>query len=288
MPKTKPIMLRLVLISALALAATAITTTTATATPAESLFSFCHKVGGTSGKFTNSTCSTSGTGEYLLAYADNTTTLLLCEEEATSVHKWTNLGCDVLSSGGNTGKFETVASNVATPSILGVPLDPATLKATAGGLETKISCTSGTFKAQPEAGGAISNGKLEYSNCTVSGQTTGCTVLEPIDAEFTGKLLAADKVLYIGAKSSHTTKEDFVEVEYKGSSCAVKGDIFPVHGQQYCTAPAEILTLKTLQTLECKATESSLKLGAEKASYENKVSLDASSGEAWATLLVTP
>jgi hypothetical protein len=67
----------------------------------------------------------------------------------------------------------------------------------------------------------------------------------------------------------------------------VKGQTFPVHGQQYCEGAVGILTLKLLQTLVCKASESSLKVGGEPATYENEVSLHTTNKEYWAILLVT-
>jgi hypothetical protein len=296
MRKTKTGVLRLALISILALAATALTTTTASATTAQPLFSFCHKVqaGIALGNFGDPGCTESRTaapfGEYLLTYADTATSLLLCAEQDFSVYAWANLYCNKLSTGGNTGKFATVLSTAAgTPTILGLPLNTATLKAKIAGNPAVIACLSGKFSIQPEENGTFSEGKLEYTNCATSGSgTTNCTVKEPIKGNFTGKLLEADKVLFIGTGETATTKEIFTEVEYRGGSgCAVAGDVFPIHGQQYCTSPTEILTLKILHELECKATESSLKLGKEEATYENKVSLDATSKEYWAILLVT-
>ncbi len=289
MRKTKPAILQIALIATLALAASAAITATASAQEAVGLFSFCHNVGANNGRFTNNTCGTSGTGEYLLAYADTSTSLWLCVEEATSVHKWTNLGCNVLAPGSNTGYFEELLSTAAgTPTLLGIPLDPATLKGTAATQPTAISCLTGKFTAQPEAAGGLSHGELTYTDCAVA-KPANCSVEEPILGNFTGKTIdtPTDKVLFIGSKVSVTTKELFAEISYLGSSCALKGDIFPIHGQQYCEGLAGILTLKILQTLECRATESSLKLGAEPATYENRVSLDATSKEYWAILLVT-
>jgi hypothetical protein len=242
------------------------------------VFSFCHaKTGGS----LNGTCSATGTAA-VSGYANTAGRLFLCEKQEYS--QFSSAFCNVLGA----GEWELNSSTAAgTPLLLGVPLDPSTFKATAASIPTTISCLTGKLLAQPEATGVLSGGRSEYTNCTVE-KPSGCTVTEPIVGNFTGKTITTptDKVLFIGSKGTATTKEIFTEIEYKVCS-ALAGKTFPVHGQQYCEGLSGILTLKILQTLECRATESSLKMGSEPATYENRVSLDATSKEYWAILQAT-
>ncbi len=261
------------------------------ARPAGPVFSFCHKTGEVGATFKTIACSPSqqGAQEYASAYADTAHGLLLCLQQTTATFQYTNLFCNLLSAGDDTGSSELVVKSGAgfgTPTILGVPLDTATLKSSVAGNIAVISCTKGTFSIQPEESGKLSEGKLEYTGCTAP-KPAGCSVKEPIEGGFTGQLLATDKVLLMGAKETATAKEIFAEIEYTGSSCVVKGVQFPLHGQQICEGLSGISTLKLLQTLECTAADSSLKLGAENATFENKISLDATSKEYWAILSVT-
>ncbi len=252
------------------------------------LFSLCHKVPTEKnfGTFEDSGCSKEKReGAYVLGYADDSSALWLC------VKKEPGLYTDAFCNGFGSGSFEQESKREATPELLGVSLDTATLKSSVAGVGATISCVNGTFKAQPEENGALSEGKLEYTGCRAP-KPVGCTVKEPIIGTFNGQLLAADKVLFIGNKIAEDTAkspETFVEITYENnSSCLVKNQTFPVHGQQYCEGAVGISTLKSSQTLICKATGSSLKLGGEPATYENEVGLDATSKEDWAVLSVSP
>jgi hypothetical protein len=294
MAKTRTTLLRLGIASILAITAAAITTTTASAQKVP-LFSFCHKVGTEKGTFKTNECLASeqgGKGEYALAYADTASSLLLCLLKTGG--NYTNLFCNELSAVGGGNSEITLTATEGTPVLLGLPLHPATLKGEVVVEKTEISCAKGTFKAQPEESGKLSEGKLEYTGCTVT-KPLKCGVHEPVEGNFNGQLLASDKVLYKGTGVSGSDKEVFTELEYvKAASdsatekCAVEKIKFPVFGQQYCEAPSSILTLKVAQTLTCRGSESSLKLGANKAEYSNEVGLEASSKEFWAILLVSP
>jgi hypothetical protein len=296
MAKTTTTLLRLGIASILAITAAAITTTTASAEKVP-LFSFCHKVGDVAGaSFTSEKCSSTeqstSTGEWALAYADTASSLLLCLLKTGG--NYTNLFCNELSSVGGGNSEITLTATVGTPVLVGLPLHPATLKAEVVVEKTEISCTKGTFKDQPKESGKLSEGKLEYTGCTVT-KPLKCGVPEPIIGEFTGQLLAGDKVLLRGSRTSGSDKEVFTELEYvKAASdsatekCAVEKIKFPLFGQQYCEGLSGILTLKVTQTLICRGSESSLKVGANKAELANEISFEASSKEFWAILLVSP
>jgi hypothetical protein len=303
MTKTKTTLLRLTITSILAAAATAaIAATAATAAaqgPKIPLFSFCKFVGaGGAGSFNNAACTGPSVlgGAWALAYAHTSTALLICLLTATTTEGlYTNLYCNELlpTQGQRNGPAEIFLRSgpgYGTPTILGIPLDTATLKSSVAGVTAIVSCTKGKFSIQPEDSGKFSEGKLLYTGCTAP-KPAGCTVKEPIEGSFNGQLLAADKVLFIGNRelaNTAKTKEIFTEITYgNNSSCIVKGQTFPVHGQQSCEGAVGILTLKLLQTLICRASESSLKLGGEPATYENEVSLHTTNKEYWAILLVT-
>jgi hypothetical protein len=284
--------LRLGLASVLVIGASVVTAASASAAPKEPVFSFCHKPAGAAvWPFTSNKCSPTeqsagtNTGEWALAYAFNATHLLTCKKSEAG--EYTTLLCNLLSPTLGGGSFDLVLKEEPTPIILGVPLDAATLKGELAGAKTQIGCRTGKFSAQPEVSGKLSKGILEYTNCTV-GAPANCSVKVPIEAEFTGQLEGSDKVKFTGTKEKGATnKEIFTEITYEGCE-ALRGDTFAVKGSQKCEGASGILTLKTLQTLFCRASESSLTLGPNKATYENEVSLDASSGENWAILLLTP
>jgi hypothetical protein len=252
-------------------------------------FSFCKKVGNVAGaSFTSEACRSSeqstSTGTYALAYADYPGALLLCL--LISGGNYTNLFCNELSVHGSGDSEITLNTSFGgAPLILGIPITIATLKTHAAGLSSEISCRNGKFSFIPLESGTFEQGKLEYTNCTVP-KPSGCSVKEPIIGEFNGKL-AADKFLFIGNKETLTVKEIFAEIEYTNCS-ALAGKTFPVRGQQQCEGAAGILTLKLLQTLICRKGESSLKLGAEEATYENEASFHTTTKEYWAILRVTP
>ncbi len=293
MTKTKTTLLRLTIASILAITATALTTATASAQPKQALFSFCKKVGALPGaSFTSAACrsteqSNTGTAEWTLAYADLPGALLLCLLKTGGGYK--NLFCNELGTGTGESGIELNTSFGGAPTILGIST-ALTLKSSIGGNPFVISCAKDQYSFQPEDSGKFSEGKLEYTGCRAP-KPSGCTVKEPIIGSFNGQLLAADRVLFIGnreARNTAKTKETFAEISYENnSSCIVKNQTFPVHGQQLCEGAVGILTLKLLQTLSCRASESSLKLGEEPETLENEVSLHATNKEYWAILLVT-
>ncbi len=248
---------------------------------------FCHKVTlKGDGSFTSDECSSAHQetgGEWASAYADDASSLSLCSNHESG-QLFSSLLCSQLASGEG-GSFELESQNAPTPTLLGSSRDTATLKGEISGAKTEIGCRSGKFSAQPEANGKSSGGRLEYTSCTV-GKPTSCSVKEPIAWEFNGQLLeASDKVTLTGSgEPSGTEKEVLAEMEFEGGSCALAGHRFPLQGSQTCTGATGILTLKASQELLCEASGSSLKLSANKATYENKLSLDATSKELWAVL----
>jgi hypothetical protein len=292
MSKVKMTVMRLGLVSVLVLAAGAVTAASASAQPRQQLFSFCHFVGtGKGGSFNNSLCAGNSEegGGWALAYADTATSLLLCLLVAPT-GKYTNLFCNELAKPGalNDGEiFLRTGKEFGTPTLLGIPIDPATLKGELAGAKTTIACKTGAFSAQPEETGKLANGELVYNNCVVSAPAN-CSVKVPIIATFSGQQEATNKARFTGTKeNSITEKEIFTEITYEGCE-ALAGKKFPVKGSQQCAGLEPILTtLKVLQTLRCLGSESSLSLGPNKATYENEVSLEATSKEAWAILLVT-
>jgi hypothetical protein len=296
MSRTKTTLLRLATVSLLAITTAAATATTAAAQEKQPLFSFCKKIGTGAGSVTGASFSSEACRsteqvatkqEWVLAYADYPGALLLCLLKTSG--NYTNLFCNELAAtvGGGNSEITLNTTFGGAPLILGIPLTTATLKGTVAGLKTEISCRNGKFSILPLESGTFEKGSLNYTNCSVP-RPSGCSVKEPVEGSFTGKLVASasDKVLFQGNIETATTKEIFAEIEYTNCS-ALAGKTFPVHGLQQCEGAAGILTLKLLQTLICRASESSLKLGEETATYENEVSLHTTNKEYWAILLVT-
>jgi hypothetical protein len=275
-----------------------ITTASVSAQPSANYFVFCHRPTNNPNlwPFANNTCVRTGqstgnnTGAWALAYPTTRGNLQTCRTSSSG--EYTNLFCNVLAGVGQ-GAFGLEARNEPAPALVGVALDAATLKGEPGGIKTAVECMTGKFTGQPEGTGKLSEGELEGTNCTVS-SPSGCTVKTPIIEEFTGQLLSGDKVLFVGAKElSSTTKEVFTEITYGGSACSLGGRSFPLKGQQYCEGES-ILTLKELQKLFCRASESSLKFGQSAGTYQNELGIvtetskEVTSKEYWATLLLTP
>jgi hypothetical protein len=269
MSRIKSAMLGLGLASVLAVGTSAIVTASATA---DRLFAFCQNTGANEGYFASNICSANaqGTG-WILLWAASATTAYACVSPGGNTNAYTNLYCNVLSAGGNTGAWARQLQDIATPALVGTAVDGGTLKGTVASLNISIGCKTGRFSGQPESSGKISKGELIYESCTVKPAT--CTVREPIVAAFNGQLLETEKVLFEGDKAG-TSKEVFTEVDFESAGCALKGVDMAVKGQQLCENGAGTSSLKESQKLICRASESSLKIGSEKASYEGEISVE--------------
>jgi hypothetical protein len=64
------------------------------------------------------------------------------------------------------------------------------------------------------------------------------------------------------------TANKFFELEYSGTSCALKEPKLPLSGSQMCQWNPGSTEPAVLHLLLCKKSESALKFGSEKAEYE--------------------
>lgn len=205
-------------------------------------------------------------GEWALSWANNggknTVYCVLGGTEFTE---------DLCFTGGS-GPFGKVeVANEAFPNLEGALL-LSVLVGHAAGTPTTIHCEGGKFKGNSSTQTLNTGTFITYTGCTVSapakcevsipGGTAGTLETKGLNGE---QASAASPLVNFTPEAN----SKFIEIEYKGSECALKGNVFPISGSQMCTFNAgSTTTLAVLQLLKCVKSESALKLGSEKAEYE--------------------
>jgi hypothetical protein len=133
--------------------------------------------------------------------------------------------------------------------------------------------------------GGKSKGELEFKSCLVyivektgaKSYNTGCSVTEPVKAEFTDELTNAGEDTFTGAGA----EELFSEVKIKGT-CAFGGTALKVKGKELCEIP-EYLAEQVLHHLVCTPAGSSLKSGASSARLFNEEIVKIKSAKPWSS-----
>jgi hypothetical protein len=257
--------LRLVLSAGLAvlvLGALGVSSASAATAPA---LKVCKKVpSGEKGLWNSSNCggTSVASGEYAWSWADNGgAATIYCLLGGT---KFTEALCE----GAGTGPFGEVLKAETFPRLLGLLL-LSTLIGHAATIATELDCKDGDFSGTGATATLTINTTITYLACTVV-KPANCEVGNVGGAagtiktqELNGLLESLTLVNFTPAAASL-----FVEVEYKGSSCSLKADKFPIKGSQMCEFGTAAQTPAVEQLLNCKKTASSLTLGTEPATYE--------------------
>jgi hypothetical protein len=165
------------------------------------------------------------------------------------------------------GPFLEVLTNEAFPKQTGLLL-LSVLTGHAAGIATTIHCEDGDFSGQPLTATLSSGITITYLGCTVT--NAGCTVNSTGGTAGTIETQKLDGSLESLTLVNFTPEEKskFVEVEYNGTSCALKEEKLPISGSQMCQWNSGSTEPAILHLLLCKKSESALKLGSEKAEYE--------------------
>lgn len=144
----------------------------------------------------------------------------------------------------------------------------------------EITCTGGS--ATGTVTGATSTATIAYTGCAVVKPSTCTTTATLTTKAITDALTntSPPEDTFTGAGVS----EEYIEIELKGASCALKGK-HPVTGKQTCALDGGVLaTIEKEQethTLNCAATGSKLKFGAEEATYSGTSTQKLASKAAW-------
>jgi hypothetical protein len=183
---------------------------------------------------------------------------------------------DLCNSDNGTGSFEAwLRVGQRFPLLLAL-IHKSTLTSKIAGSALSILCTHGHSAFQPESVGLAGEGTITYTGCTVD-KLEKCTVgSKKKTGEIETEKLMSTNASPTDVVFSPERGETFVEVEFSGEGCAVKGTNAPITGTQLCTSESSIESPAELHDLNCKATGSKLKLGANAAEYEglNLLSFD--------------
>jgi hypothetical protein len=188
---------------------------------------------------------------------------------------------DPLCSTG-TGLFEEfLVKGEAFPKHTGLLL-LSILVGHAATLPTTIHCGDGDFSSQPVTATLSQEITITYLACTVSAPAN-CEVDNAGGVAGTIKTEKLNGLLESLTLTNFTpaSENKFVEIEYKGTSCTLKGDKFPIKGSQMCEWNAGSSEPAILHLLNCKKTGSALKLGEEKAEYEGLTHVSFESNPYW-------
>jgi hypothetical protein len=171
---------------------------------------------------------------------------------------------------GGTKEWELQNTTVPVPPAQG-QMGPVAMASTVGGVKVEVKCTKGTFKSQPKETGLSSDGLIELKACEVA-KPAGCTVSEPLNAEFNGQLEESSGKLVLDKLTGSKSEEGFAEITLSGEGCTLKGKTEKIKGTQKCGFDKEIETLAFEHEIICKAAGSKLKLEAEPATFEGTAS----------------
>ena len=229
---------------------------------AQAIF-FCVPVTAGSGGFNDNACTmAAGTRTWAIAYPGPSAKMNVCLKVPAPMGSFNTSNC---ATAGGTKEWELFNTLAPVPAIQGTS-SSSIISGIDAGVKFEVKCTSDTYSAQPEPGGAYSGGKFELKTCTVV-KPANCTVNEPIKAEFTGQLEESEgKVVdkLVGSKGS----EGFAEITFKGESCGFKGTTLTLKGTETCGYDTEVGTLKFEHEMICKTTGSKLKAAGQTATYE--------------------
>jgi len=203
-------------------------------------------------------------GEFAWAWADN-------EGKATvyCILGGTLYADDLCESDNGKGPFFESLQTEAFPKQTGLLL-ASTLTGHAAAIATTIDCTDGDFTGQPVTPTLSTGVAITYLGCTVVAPAK-CTV-----GNFPGGPAGTIKTEQLNGLLESLTLTNFtpnaankfVAIEYKGAECSVKEKEFPITGSQMCKWNAGSTEPAVLHLLNCLKSESTLKLGSEKAEYE--------------------
>jgi hypothetical protein len=220
----------------------------------------CVNVGPGNGGFSNAACNVEALGgEWAMASIVGNKWFLCL---ANPAGPWKNALCGEAAP---PSRYEHTNTGLVA-GMGGVNNGNAVLTGKVAGDKVKITCTTNTLKATGEEDGKTSEGKIEYSGCTVT-ETNKCKVAEPIVAEFTGQTETGPAIKFTGDKSGGT----FAEVTFEnkpGETCALKGTTTKATGSQTCSFDASIATFAVNHEVLCSTSGSNLKLGGNTATYE--------------------
>jgi hypothetical protein len=231
---------------------------------------YCQNVGLEEGQYNNGKCSEAGgKKEFVIV----TPSLWSCLKVTSGSGSFKNSACTE-AGGADDWELEWGTGPYKLEGQLGTTV----LKGHAATITTQITC-KGSFEAQPAAEGETSQGKIEYSSCTVN-KPSGCVIKEPIVASYNGLLEESggkleDKLTGSGAS------EKLGEIAYGEGCGSLKGKEFALSGAQVCPFASGIGTFEEKHELVCETSGSKLKIGTESATYEGKVTITAPSDEAW-------
>jgi hypothetical protein len=240
----------------------------------------CRKVPtGEKGLWNTSNCDGTNVanGEYAWSVADDAgKATIYCVLGGTT---FTEGLCEAL---GSSGPFKEKLFAEAFPKLLGAG-GLAVFKAQVTGEKTEVDCKKNEFSGQPASAALLIEAKITFLECTPT-KPVGCAVNSA--GESVGTIastgLEGEPSSSLSSVTFHQESgATFVEIEFTGASCVLKGTKAVVTGTQTCEFELTATESAEEHTLTCKASGSKLVLGGESATAEGNASVMVEGARFW-------
>lgn len=225
--------------------------------------SYCIPVAMNGGFEDNNCMMAGGTRTWARAYPGPAARLYVCLKVPAGTGSYTDGNCGVA---GGLKEWELFSTTAPVPAARG-NIAGAVIGSIIAGVKIEVKCSQGTFEWQPELAGASSDGLMELKSCTVP-KPANCTVTEPVKALFSSQLEEGAEKKVLDKLTGSKSEEGFIEISFKGESCALKGATEKIKGTQKCGFDTAIETLQTEHEVICKTSGSKLTLNKEPATFE--------------------